>query len=45
MMNSLPFRRNLERQWTKMRNDLNKLADTYDLPGLNGSYRRAIGVF
>lgn len=36
MMNTLPFRRNLERQWTKMRNDLNKLADTYDLPGLNG---------
>ncbi len=36
MMNSLPFRRNLERQWTNLRNSLNTLADTYDLPGLNG---------
>jgi len=36
MMNSIAFRRNLERQWTAMRNDLNTLADTFDLPGLNG---------
>ena len=36
MMNSISFRRNLERQWNAMRNDLNKLADTFDLPGLNG---------
>lgn len=36
MMNNIQFRRNLERQWNRMRNDLNKLADTYDLPGLNG---------
>jgi len=36
MMNILPFRRNLERQWTSLRNDINTLADTYDLPGLNG---------
>ena len=36
MMNILPFRRNLERQWTNLRNDINTLADTYDLPGLNG---------
>lgn len=36
MMNSIQFRRNLERQWNRMRNDLNKLADTYDMPGLNG---------
>lgn len=36
MMNTIQFRRNLERQWNRMRNDLNKLADTYDLPGLNG---------
>lgn len=36
MMNALPFRRNLERQWNQMRRDLNTLADTYDLPGLNG---------
>ncbi len=36
MMNSISFRRNLERQWNNMRNDLNTLADTYDLPGLNG---------
>ena len=36
MMNTIAFRRQLERQWTNMRRDLNTLADTYDLPGLNG---------
>ncbi|MGQ0541120.1 MAG: hypothetical protein ACT4O9_04615 [Blastocatellia bacterium] len=36
MMNTIAFRRNLERQWNAMRNDVNTLADTYDLPGLNG---------
>ena len=36
MMTSLSFRRNIERQWTRLRNDLNTVADTYDLPGLNG---------
>ena len=36
MMNSISFRRTLERQWNNMRDDLNNLADTYDLPGLNG---------
>jgi hypothetical protein len=36
MMNTIAFRRNLERQWNSMRNDLNSLADTYDQPGLNG---------
>ena len=36
MMNALPFRRNLESQWNQLRNGINKLADTYDLPGLNG---------
>ena len=36
MMNNIQFRRNLERQWNRMRDDLNKLADTFDLPGLNG---------
>ena len=36
MMNSLPFRQRLEAQWNRMRADLNSLADTYDLPGLNG---------
>lgn len=35
-MNSASFRRNLERQWNRLRNDINKLADAYDLPGLNG---------
>ena len=35
-MNNATFRRNLERQWNRLRNDINKLADTYDLPGLNG---------
>jgi hypothetical protein len=36
MMTSLPFARRLERQWNNMRRDLNKLADTYDLPDLAG---------
>jgi len=36
VMNSAAFRRKIERQWSNLRNDLNKLADTYDLPGLNG---------
>lgn len=36
MMNTLSFRRNLERQWSRLRNDINAVADTYDLPGLNG---------
>ncbi len=36
MMTTLPFRRNIERQWNQLRNDINTLADTYDLPGLNG---------
>lgn len=34
MMNNLPFARRLERQWNNMRRDLNKLAETYDLPAL-----------
>jgi hypothetical protein len=37
MMNTLPFARRLERQWKNMRRDLNKLADTFDLPALDGS--------
>lgn len=36
MMNAVPFARRLERQWNAMRRDINKVADTYDLPGLNG---------
>lgn len=36
MMNQLSFRRNLEAQWRNMRTDLNTLADTFDLPGLDG---------
>lgn len=36
MMTTLPFRRNIERQWNQLRNNINTLADTYDLPGLNG---------
>ena len=35
-MNNATFRRRLERQWNRLRNDVDKLADTYDLPGLNG---------
>lgn len=36
MMNNLQFARKLERQWNQMRRDINKLADTYDLPDLAG---------
>lgn len=36
MMNNIAFRRDLERQWNSMRNDVNSLADAFDLPGLNG---------
>ena len=36
MMTTLPFRRNIENQWSQLRNNINTLADTYDLPGLNG---------
>jgi hypothetical protein len=36
MMTTLAFRRNIERQWNRLRNDINTVADTYDLPGLNG---------
>ncbi|MGD9563491.1 MAG: hypothetical protein AB7F88_15850 [Pyrinomonadaceae bacterium] len=36
MMNTIPFRRNLERQWSNLRGNVNTVADTYDLPGLNG---------
>src|SRR5215203_3720030 len=35
-MNNASFRRNIERQWNRLRDDVNKLADTFDLPGLNG---------
>jgi hypothetical protein len=35
-MVSIAFRRNIERQWNQLRNDVNKLADTYDLPGIAG---------
>lgn len=36
MMTTLPFRRNIENQWNALRNNVNTVADTYDLPGLNG---------
>lgn len=36
MMTTLAFRRQLERQWNQLRNQINRVADTYDLPGLNG---------
>lgn len=36
MMRTLPFRRSLERQWNQLRNQINRVADTYDLPGLDG---------
>ncbi|MCE7961506.1 MAG: hypothetical protein DYH05_03300 [Acidobacteria bacterium ACB1] len=36
MILRLPFQRNIERQWRQMRTDLNTVADTYDMPGLDG---------
>lgn len=36
MMTSLPFGRNLESQWRDKRRDINKVADAWDLPGLDG---------
>jgi hypothetical protein len=36
MMNTISFRRNLESQWNRLRNDINKLADTFDMRGING---------
>lgn len=36
MMNGLPFARQLENQWRAMRNDINVVADTFDLAGING---------
>lgn len=35
-MNAIGFRRNIERQWNQLRNNVNTLADTYDLPGIGG---------
>jgi hypothetical protein len=36
MMTTLSFRRNIERQWNRLRNEINTVADTFDLPGLGG---------
>lgn len=36
MMTSLAFRRNIESQWNALRSSINTVADTFDLPGLNG---------
>ena len=36
MMNNERFARPLERQWRDLRRDINKLADTYELPDLGG---------
>jgi hypothetical protein len=44
MMNNLSFARKLERQWNNMRKDINKLADTYDLPGLAGGGNNGANV-
>jgi hypothetical protein len=35
MMNNLSFARRLERQWNQMRRDINRLAETYNLPTLD----------
>ncbi len=51
MMDNLSFARKLERQWRSMRSDINKLADTYDLPPLGSTSGGgnapswAVGVF
>ena len=37
MMNNLSFARRIERQWSQMRRDINKLAETYNLPRLDGT--------
>ncbi len=37
MMNRLSFARRLERQWNQMRRDINTLAETYNLPRLDGT--------
>ena len=37
MMNNLSFARRIERQWNQMRRDINKLAETYNLPRLDGT--------
>jgi hypothetical protein len=36
MMNNERFARRLEAQWASLRRDINKLADTFDLPGVAG---------
>src|SRR5687768_12692462 len=36
MMNNERFARRLEQQWRALRRDINKLADTYELPELQG---------
>ncbi|PYS99328.1 MAG: hypothetical protein DMF63_11955 [Acidobacteria bacterium] len=36
MMNNARYARPLEQQWRSLRRDINKLADTYDLPDLAG---------
>ena len=35
-MNSIAFRRNIERQWNRLRREVNQVADTFDLPGIAG---------
>lgn len=35
-MNVIAFRRDIERQWSRLRNEVNRLADTFDLPGIAG---------
>ena len=35
-MNTATFRRRLERQWNRLRNDINRLASAYEIPGLSG---------
>jgi hypothetical protein len=43
MMNNLQFARKLENQWRNMRRDINTLADTYDLAGLDSTGGGNIG--
>jgi hypothetical protein len=44
MMNNERFARPLEQQWRELRRDINKLADTYDLPDLGGNLGGGGGI-
>ncbi len=45
MMNNDKFARRLEQQWRSLRRDINKLADTYELPELAGQGGGGGGIY